>query len=90
MVKDFPIGTMDRNSVANARDMGPIPGPRGSYTQQATEDHVQQLLSPHTKSRALQGEKPPQWETCAVQQSSPHSLQRESPHTAAKTQHHQS
>ena len=55
MVKDFPSSTMDRNSVANARDMGPIPGPRGSYTQQATEDHVQRALS-HTPRAGLSKE----------------------------------
>ena len=54
--------------------------------QQATEAREPQLLSPRTKSRALQWERP-QWETCAVPQSSPHSRQQESPHTAAKTQY---
>ena len=53
--------------------------------QQATEAREPQLLSPRTESRALQRERPRR-ETCVVPQSSPHSRQQESPHTAAKTQ----
>ena len=92
MAKDFSSGTMDRDLPANARDMGPIPGPRGSYIcnrQLKPVSHNYWAHAPRamlcTESYALQRERPRR-ETCVVPQSSPHSRQQESPHTAAKTQ----
>ena len=75
-LRDFPGGPVFKNSPANARDMGLIPGPGRSHMPQGNYVHVPQLLSPQAattdvwapRACALQQERPPQWEARSPQQ----------------------
>ena len=55
-----------------------IPGPGGSHLPWSGQAHASQLLSPRSRTCALQLEKPPQWEAHTRQwRAAPHSLQQE-------------
>ena len=66
---------MVKNPPANAGDMGSIPGPGRSHIPRSNLAHAPQLLRPHAtttearapRARALQQQKPPQWEAHAQQ-----------------------
>ena len=69
---------MVKNLPANAGDTGLIPGPERSHMPQDNWAHASQLLSRHSRPRALQQEKPPRWEAHVLQlESSPSLLQQE-------------
>ena len=64
---------MDKNSHANAGDMGSIPDPGRSHILWSNLLHAPQLLK---SPRLRKQEKPPQTEACTRQlESGPHSLQ---------------
>ena len=90
-VRDFPGGTVNRNSPANAEECS-IPGPAGSYMPRNNRAHAPQLLKPTcSRAHAPQQEKPPQWEGWAPKlERSPHSPQLEKVcRQQGKTQHNQ-
>ena len=71
----FPGDAVVKNQPSNAGDMGSSPGPGRSYMPQSNWARVPQLLSPRAapteacapRARALQQEKPLQWEARAPQ-----------------------
>ena len=76
--QDFPGGPVVKNLPASAGNTGLTPGPGGSHVPQSSWACVLQLLSPPSRARVPQQERPPQGEACAPQQeSSTHSLQLE-------------
>ena len=58
---------MIENLPANAGNMGSVPDTGGLYTLMDSKVHVLQLLSPHSRANALQQDKSPQGEACALQ-----------------------
>ena len=87
---DFPGGAVVENLPANAGDTGSIPGAGRSHMPRSNWVHVLQLLSlcattteaRKPRARALQQEKPPQWEAHEPQQRSSSRLpQLEKAHT---------
>ena len=59
--EDFPGGPVVKNPLANAGDMGLIPGLRRLHMPWGQPSPAPQLLKPrHTRAWALQQEKPPQ------------------------------
>ena len=72
---DFPGGAVVKNLPANAGDTGSIPGSGRSHALWSNQARVPQLLSLCTttteahapRARALQQEKPLQWEAHAPQ-----------------------
>ena len=51
---DFPGGTVVKNPLANAGDMGSSPGPGRSHMPQSNQARVPQLLSLHSRAREPQ------------------------------------
>ena len=67
---------MVKNPIANTEGAGSIPDPGRSHMPWSNKAHVPQLLSLCSRARALQQEKPCQWEAWALQlENSPHLLQ---------------
>ena len=64
--QDFPGGTMDGSSPANAGDTGSIPGPGRVHMPRSNEAHEPQLLSPHVTTTVARAPS-----TCALQQQKP-------------------
>ena len=60
--QDFPGGTVVKNPPANAGDMGSSPSLGRFHMSRSNWARVPQLLSLRSRARALQQEKPPQWE----------------------------
>ena len=80
---------MAKNLLANAGDMGLIPG-LGAPTCHGATSHVPQLLHLYSGACALRQEKPPQLEARALHlESSPHLPQLEKSPAATKAQHSQ-
>ena len=73
---DFPGGSVVKSLLANAGDPVSIPGPGRFRMPQSNK--APQVLSPCSRARAPQGEKPSQWQA--------HAPQLGSPPTATKTQ----
>jgi len=67
-----------KNPLGNAEDMGSVPTLGGFHMPQGNEARGPQLLSPCPRARALQQEKPQQWEA--------HTPQLEKAWTVTKTQ----
>ena len=58
----------NRESACQSGDTGSVPDSGRFYMPQSNQIHVLQLLKPVSpRARALQQEKPPQWEACALQ-----------------------
>ncbi len=53
-IQDFPGGTIVKDLIASARDMGLIPDPERFHMPQRNKARVPQLLSPHSRARELQ------------------------------------
>ena len=68
---EFPGSPVVKNPLANARDMGSIPGLGGSHTLQSNEAHVPQQLSLCPRVWELQLLTPACPRTCAQQQEEP-------------------
>ena len=68
---EFPGSPVVKNPLANARDMGSIPGPRGSHMLQSNEAHVPQQLSLCPRAWDLQLLRPACSRICAQQQEKP-------------------
>ena len=84
---NFPSGPVVKNPPANVGDTDLIPAPGRSHMQWSNKACMLQLLTLSAAARALQQEKPLQWEAHTPQlESSPCSLQPESLHAAMKTQ----
>ena len=72
-MRGFPGGAVVKNPPANAGNMGSIPGPGRSHMPRSNEARAPQLLSLCSRAsepqlaRALEQEKPLQWEACAPQ-----------------------
>ena len=67
VVKGFPGGAVVKNPPVNAGDTGSSPDPGRSHMPRSNYAHAPQLLSLRSRARALQQEKPPQWEARAPQ-----------------------
>ena len=76
--RDLPRGAVVKNPLGNAEDMGLVPALGGFHMPRGNEACGPQLLSPCPRARALQQEKPQQWEA--------HALQLEKAWTVTKTQ----
>ena len=53
-IQDFPVGTIVKNPIANARDMGLIPNPERFHMPQSNQACGPQLLSPCSRARERQ------------------------------------
>ena len=73
----FLDGAVVKNPLVYMGDMGLIPGLGRSHVPWSNWARVPQLLSPCSRARGLQQEKPPQWEAA-------HHNQRGAPLTAAR------
>ena len=64
---DFPCGKVDKNLPAYAGDVGSVPETEWFCMLRSNQAPVTKLLSLRSRARALQPEKPLQWEARELQ-----------------------